>query len=66
MGHELLGIGGLLALAVGLFHAVIAFSPGWCRYFGAPERFVSLGRAVVAIVTLLLAVVFATWQTLRG
>jgi hypothetical protein len=62
MGHGLLGIAGSLALAVSLLHAIIAFSPAWCRNFGAPERFVALGPVVVAIVTLLLAAVFGTWS----
>ena len=61
MCHGILSIAGSLALAVGLLHAIIAFSPAWCRYFGATERFVALGPVVVAMVTLLLAGVFTTW-----
>ena len=32
-----------------------------CRYFGAPESFVARGPVVVAVVTLFLAAMFATW-----
>jgi hypothetical protein len=61
MDSPLLVIAGSLGLAVALLHAVIAFSPALCRTFGAPESFVARGPVVVAVVTLLLSAVFATW-----
>jgi hypothetical protein len=61
MDSPLLVIAGSLGLAVALLHAVIAFSPALCRTFGAPESFVARGPVVVAVATLLLSAVFATW-----
>jgi hypothetical protein len=61
MGSSMLVLAGSLSLAVAALHAVMAFSPAMCRSFGAPESFVARGPVVVLVVTLLLAMVFASW-----
>jgi hypothetical protein len=48
-----------LSGAVALFHAIGAFSPSLCRYFGAPERLIAAGRAVLACACFGIAGIFA-------
>jgi putative oxidoreductase len=61
MHHGWLVIAGFLSLGVALFHVVGAFIPRLAKYFGAPERLLSAGRVAFALVTLLIAAVFALW-----
>jgi len=61
MHHGWLVIAGFLSLAVALLHVVMAFIPRVARYFGAPEQLLSAGRVAFALVTLLIAAVFALW-----
>lgn len=65
MGNQLLKLGGVLSFAVALLHVVIIFvgAPAY-RYFGAGEemaRGAESGSAFPAVLTLVLAAVFAIW-----
>jgi len=65
MGNPWLKLGGFLSLAVALLHAVIIFigAPAY-RYFGAGEDMAAAaesGSALPALITLILAAMFAIW-----
>lgn len=65
MGDQLLKFGGILSFAVALLHIVIIFigAPAY-RYFGAGEDMATAaesGSAFPAVLTLVLAVIFAIW-----
>ena len=64
-GNQWLKTGGILSFAVALLHLVIVFvgAPAY-RYFGAGEEMAAAaesGSAFPAVLTLVLAVVFAVW-----
>ncbi len=65
MGIQWLKLGGILSFAVALLHVVIIFigAPAY-RYFGAGEDMATAaesGSAFPAVLTLLLATIFAIW-----
>jgi hypothetical protein len=65
MGNQWLKLGGILSFAVALLHVIIIFvGASAYRYFSAGEgmaKAAESGSAFPAVLTLVLAAVFATW-----